>query len=196
LQALVSTNHNICETGNIAAYVDGELDPGTRADLEEHVKQCASCASELQAQRLFMCELDSALASPFAPAVPANFAQVVAVHAESDMRGVRDRSEHTRALRFCIILGLAAFALLGVASSKAVILNVRSVAGKVFGILGLFGRATFDAAAGFTVVSRVVSRGLIPDSRLAGLAGLFLVILAIAILSLLISRYHRTRVIE
>lgn len=192
----MSTNYNICDTGNIAAYVDGELEPGQRAALEEHIKQCARCASELQAQRLFMCELDSAMASPFDLAVPPNFAQVVAVRAESDMRGVRNRSEHTRALRFCIILGLAAFALLGVASSKAVILNVRSVAVKVFGVLGLFGRASFDAAAGFTVISRVVSRGLIPDSRLAGLAGLFLVILAIAVLSLLISRYHRTRVIE
>lgn len=192
----MSTNHNICETNHIAAYIDGELEPAHRAALEEHIKHCAGCASELHTQRLFMCELDSALASPFDLAVPPNFAQVVAVRAESDMRGVRDRAEHRRALRFCIILGLAAFALLGVASSKAVILNVRSVAGKVFGVLGLFARTSFDAAAGFTVISRVVSRGLIPDSRLAGLAGLFLVILAIAVLSLLISRYHRTRVTE
>jgi anti-sigma factor RsiW len=192
----VPTNHNICESDYIAAYIDGELEPDHHTALEEHIKQCARCASELHAQRLFMCELDSALASPFDLAVPQNFAQVVAVRAESDMRGVRNRAEHTRALRFCIILGLAAFALLGVASSKAVILNVRSVAGKVLGVMGLFARTTFDAAAGFTVVSRVVSRGLIPDSRLAGLAGLFLVILAIAVLSLLISRYHRTRVTE
>ena len=112
------------------------------------------------------------------------------------MRGVRDAKEHTKALRFCIILGLAAFALLGVASSKAVFLNLRSIAGKMFGVLSLFSRATLDAAAGFTVISRVVSRGLIPDSRLVGLVGLFLVILAIAVLSLLLSRYHRTRVID
>ena len=192
----MSTNHNICETENLTAYIDGELESGRHAALEEHIKQCARCASELQAQRLFMCELDSALAGPFDLAVPPNFAQMVAVRAESDMRGVRDRSEHRRALRFCIILGLAAFALLGVASSKAIILNVRSVAAKAFGVLGFFGRTTFDAAAGFTVISRVVSRGLIPDSRLAGLISLFLVILAIAVLSLLISRYHRTRVSE
>lgn len=192
----MSTNPNICQTESIAAYVDGELDHCDRAALEEHIKQCVSCTSELQAQRLFMCELDSALASPFELAVPANFAQVVAVRAESDMRGVRNRSEHKRAVQFCIILGLAAFALLGVASSKAVFLNLRSIAGKMFGVLSLFSRATLDAAAGFTVISRVVSRGLIPDSRLVGLVGLFLVILAIALLSLLLSRYHRTRVID
>ncbi len=186
----------ICETEKIAAFIDGDLEPSERAALEEHFKHCSRCTSELQAQRLFMCELDSALAGSHELAVPANFARVVAVHAESDMRGVRHRKEHTRALQFCIILGLTAFALLGVASSKAVMLNIASGAGKVFGVLGVFARTTFDAAAGVTVISRVVSRGLIPDSRLAGLAGLLLVILAIAVLSLLISRYHRTRFIE
>lgn len=186
----------ICETEKIAAFIDGDLDPAELAALEEHIEHCSRCTSELQAQRLFMCELDSALASRFEIEVPSDFARVVAVHAESDMRGVRDRKEHTKALRFIIILGLAAFALLGVASSKAVILNVRSVAGKAFGVLGIFARTTLDAAAGVTVVSRVISRGLISDSRLAGLAALLLVVLAIAVLSLLISRYHRTRVIE
>ena len=192
----MSTNDYICETENIAAYVDGELEPARRADLEDHIKQCAHCASELQAQRLFMCELDSVLASRFDLPVPPNFAQVVAVRAESDMRGVRDSAEHKRALRFCIVLGLAAFALLGVAASKAVILNVRAAGGKVVGVLGFFAKNAFDAAAGFTVMSRVVSRGIIADSRLAGMAALFLVVLAVAVLSFLISRYHRTRLID
>jgi succinate dehydrogenase hydrophobic anchor subunit len=190
-----NTDH-ICETENIAAYIDGELDPALVATLEEHIKRCSRCASELQAQQLFMCELDSALASPFDLEVPGNFAQVVAVHAESDMRGVRDRAEHTRALRFCIILAVAAFALLGAASSKAIILNIRVVADKVFGVIGFFAKAIYDAAAGFTLISRVVSRGLITDSRLTTLTGILLVALAIGLLSLLISRYHRTRSIQ
>ncbi len=192
----MSTNAYICETENIAAYIDGELEPGRRAALEEHLKQCAECAADLQAQRVFMCELDSALASPFELAVPPNFAQVVAVRAASDMRGVRDAAEHKRALRFCIVLGLAAFALLGVAASKAVLLNVRGMAGKVVGVLGFFAKTTADAASGLTVMSRVAGQGLVIDSRLAGIAGLFVVVLAIAVLSFLISRYHRTRLID
>ncbi|MEP6818961.1 MAG: zf-HC2 domain-containing protein [bacterium] len=192
----MSTNAYICEKENIAAYIEGELEPAFHSALEDHLKECAPCAAELHAQRLFMCELDSVLASPFDLAVPANFAQVVAVNAKSDMRGMRDTAEHARALRFCIILGLAAFALLGFASSKAVILSVRSFAGKVFGVLGFFAEAIFNAATGFTVISRVFSRGLIADSRLAGFAGLLLVVLAIAVLSRLIARYHRTRLIE
>jgi anti-sigma factor RsiW len=192
----VSTSDYICETENIAAYIEGDLEPALNSALEEHLKECAHCASELRAQRLFMCELDSALASPFDLEVPVNFARVVAVNAKSDMRGMRDSSEHARALRFCIILGLAAFALLGFASSKAAVLSVRSFAGKVFGALGFFVEAIFNAAAGFAVVSRIVSRGLISDSRLSGLAGLLLLVLAIAVLSRLITRYHRTRLIE
>jgi len=192
----VSNNDHLCETEKIAAYIDGDLEPALLSALEQHIKQCSRCASELQAQRLFMCELDSALASPFDLEVPANFAQVVAVRAESDMRGVRDRAEHTRALRFCIVLALAAFAFLGAASSKAVVLNIRLVANKVFGVIGFFAKAIYDAAAGFTLISRVVSRGLIADSRITTLAGLFLVALAIGLLSLLISRYHRMRSID
>ncbi len=192
----MSTSDYTCETENIAAYIDGELDPARRTALEEHLKQCPSCATELQTQRIFMCELNSALANRYELAVPPNFAQVVAVHAESDMRGVRNLAEHKRALRFCIILGLAAFALLGVAASKAVFFSARSMAGKVFGVVSLFAKTTFDAASGFTVISRVVSRGLIADSRLASMAGLFVLVLAIAVLSFLIARYHRTRLVD
>ncbi len=192
----MSNSNYTCESENIAAYIDGDLEPALRSALEEHVKECASCEAELREQRLFMCELDSALASPFNLAVPPNFARVVAAHAESDMRGARDASERKRALRFCIILSLAAFALLGFASSKAVFLNARAVVGKLFGTVNVFAQTIFEAAAGFIVLLRVLSRGLIADSSLAGLAGLLLVVLAVGVLSLLISRYHRTRLIE
>jgi hypothetical protein len=192
----VTTSDHICDTEKIAAFIEGDLETPERAALEDHIKQCSRCTSELQAQRQFMCELDSALASPFELAVPPNFAQVIAVHAESDMRGVRDRAEHRKALRICLILGLAAFALLGMTASKALVLTAQSVADKTLGVLGLFAKTSFDAASGFTVVSRVFSRGLIADSRLIGLFGLLVVVLAIGLLSLLISRYHRTRLID
>lgn len=190
------TNESICTTENIAAYVDGDLEPALRSSLETHLKECSRCTSELHTQQLFMCELDSALASPLDLEVPENFAQVIAVRAESDMRGVRDRAENARALRFCIILGLAAFALLGFASSKAIFLNARSFASKSFGIVTFCGEAILNAATGFSVITRVGSRAVIADSRLSGFAGLLFVILAVAVLSRLIARYHRTRLIE
>jgi anti-sigma factor RsiW len=192
----VYTSDHLCETEKIAAFIDGDLDAAARTILEEHIGQCSRCTLELQAQRQFMCELDSALASPFDLAVPPNFAQVVAVHAESDMRGVRARAEHRKALRICVSLGLAAFALLGVTASKALVFAGQSLADRTLGVLGFFAKASYDAAAGVTVVSRVFSRGLIAESGLIGLLGLLIVVLAIGMLSLLILRYHRTRLTE
>jgi hypothetical protein len=128
--------------------------------------------------------------------VPKDFAKVIAAHAQSDMRGVRNRAEHRRALRFCIVLAIAAFALLGATSSKILIFSARSIVDKTFGIVGLIGRTLYDAAAGFTVIARVLSGGLVIDSRVASLTFLVLLALAIGLLSLLISRYHRTRLIE
>jgi anti-sigma factor RsiW len=192
----VPTSDYICEPENIAAYIEGDLDPDLRVIFESHLKECARCSSELQQQRQFMCELDSALASPLELAVPPNFAQVVAVHAASDMRGVRDSAEHARALRFCIVLGLAAFALLGFASSKAVVLSAKSLAAKVLSAVTFFAEAAFNALTGVALLARVVSRGLFADSRNAGLAGLVFVVLAVVVLSRLIARYHRTRLLD
>jgi anti-sigma factor RsiW len=189
----MSVNHYICESAKIAAFIDGELGPAECLTVSKHLEQCTRCRAELQDQRQFMCELDSALASPFNLPVPTNFAEVVAVRAESDMRGVRDRAEHTKAILFCVMLALSAFALLGAGTSESVILNVQSILDKVLGVLELFGRAIYDAAAGFTVILRVLSGGLISDSRLVGFTTLVFVALAISLLSLLIARYHRTR---
>ena len=186
----------ICESENIAAYIEGDLDPAVRLALESHLKECAGCSLELQQQRQFMCELDSALAGRIDLAVPTNFAQVVAVHAASDMSGVRDSSEHARALRYCVVLGLAAFALLGFASSKAVVLSAKSIASKAFAMLGFFAEMVFNALTGVVLMARVVSRSLFNDSRGTGIAGLLFVVLAVIVLSRLIARYHRTRLVD
>ena len=185
-----------CEPENIAAYIEGDLHPSERLALEEHLQQCESCNLELQEQRRFMCELDSAFSNPFELAVPPNFAQVVAVRAESDMRGVRDSIEHKRALQLCILVGLAAFVFLGAAASKAEIAGAASVISKVAGILGLVGRTVYEAAAGLASMARLLSRSLMTSSPLAGLAAFVAIAAAVGLLSRLIVRYHRTRVVE
>jgi hypothetical protein len=190
------TENNICQSDQIAAFVDDELEPAQRLAFEQHVRICDSCAAELRAHSTFMRELDTALAGRFDLEVPPDFAKVVAVHAENDMRGVRDATEHRRALRYCIILGLVAFALLGVASSRALLARVQSFFKAIFGIISLFGKTIYDAMAGFSVLARVFRRGVIADVGLADLVALLLFAFAIALLTLLISRYHRTRVLD
>ncbi|HYJ86350.1 MAG TPA: zf-HC2 domain-containing protein [Pyrinomonadaceae bacterium] len=192
----MATTEYICSTEKIAAFIEGDLETGDRLALETHIAQCARCTSELQAQQLFMCELESALANAEDVSVPRNFAKVVAVRAESDMSGLRNASEHKKALRLCLILALAAFALLGVTATKSVLVDAQSIVNKGFAFFGLMGKAAYDALVGFGVVLRVLSSGFISDSRFAGLTALLFVALAIGLLTLLISRYHRTRLSE
>lgn len=186
----------ICHSEKIAAFVDDELEPSVRAAVEQHLRECERCAGDLRAHRAFMRELESALSDRLDLEVPPNFAKVVAVHAENDMRGVRDRAEHRRALRYCIVLSLVTFALLGVASSRALLSSLQSVFRASLGVIGLFGKTLYDALAGFSVVFRVFKRGLVTDSNLAALGFFVLFLLAIGFLTLLISRYHRTRVLD
>ena len=192
----MTKDKNICQSDQISAFVDDELEPVIRLAFEEHLSACESCAAELRQHRSFMRELDTALANRFDLEVPPNFAKVVAVHAENDMRGVRDRAEHRRALRYCIIIGLVAFALLGVASSRAVLTSVQAFFKAVFGIIGLFGKTVYDAMAGFSVLARVFRRGLLGNAGLAELGAVLLFALVIGLLTLFISRYHRTRVLD
>jgi anti-sigma factor RsiW len=192
----VNNHDHICEPENIAAYIEGDLESSARIALEEHIKQCDRCVLELQEQRRFMCELDSAFRGPFELAVPTNFAQVVAVHAESDMRGVRNTAEHKRALQFCILLGLAAFILLGAAASKAEIAGAASAVSKAAGIFGLIARTIYEAAAGLASMARLLSRSLLAASPITGFAVFIVIAIAIGLLSLLVVRYHRTRVVD
>ena len=181
---------HLSQVEQIAAYIDGDLDASACALLEQHLLECRLCNSELYAQRLFMSELDATLTlAPDLP-VPRNFAQIVAARAASDMSGVRDGIEHRRAFRFCLILALASFALLGAAASKAVFFSGRTVANQIFGIFGLLWTTLYDVAVGLTVILRVISGALIPESPFTGLAALLLA-LGIVLLSLLISSYHK-----
>jgi hypothetical protein len=182
-------DHNL-QMEQIAAYLDGDLDASETALFELHLLECAPCNLELKAQRLFICELDATLMlAPDVP-VPSNFARIVAARAASDMSGVRDGIEHKRAFRFSLILALAAFALIGVAASKSVFFSGRTVVNQILGICELLGTTLYDVAVGLTVISRVISGALIPESPFVGLAALLLA-LGIVLLSLLISSYHK-----
>lgn len=192
----MTSENNICESEQIAAFVDDELEPVPRLEFEEHVRGCDSCARELQAHWTLMRELDTALASRFDLEVPPDFAKVVAVHAENDMRGVRDRAEHRKALRYCIVLGLLAFALLGVASSRALLGSAESFFRAIFGVVNLLGKTVYDAMSGVSLLARAFRRSIGGDAGASDLLALFLFVFAIGLLTLLISRYHRTRVLD
>jgi anti-sigma factor RsiW len=185
----------ICQKNLIAAYVDGELGDVANAIFEQHVELCAECRTELRAHRVFVCELDAALAGKVEIPVPDDFSKVIAVRARSDMRGVRSRSENRKALAICLVLALIGFGLLGATAREAVfVLGGRFIAA-VISIGGFVSQAVYDAVAGLVVISRVLGHKIVVSS---GSVGVLLVVLAVAVfvLSRLISDYHRTGATE
>ena len=192
---MTTAQEKYCERNLIAAYVDGELDEDLTQRVDEHLQGCALCRSELQAHRLFVCELDAALTDSVDIPVPADFSRMVAARATSDMRGVRTRAEHRKALGICMLLALIGFALLGATARETVVLIVEKFVTTVAGLVGFAATAVYDAVAGLAVIFRVLSRKAIIES---GSLGPVVVLLAVAILLLtrLLSKYHRTSATE
>lgn len=192
---MAKVQEKICERNLIAAYVDGELDTDLTLLFEDHVEACAACRAELRAHRLFVCELDAAMAESAEMPVPDDFSRMVAARAASDMRGVRTHSEHRKALTICAALALVGFTLLGAAARHTVFTIAERFVGTVFSVIGFVATAVYDTLAGFAVVFRVLSKKVIIES---GSLGPLVVLLALAILILsrLISKYHRTSATE
>jgi len=188
-------SNNICHSehlpAKVAAYLDGQLEIAAMDQFEAHVEGCQPCRAELNAQRQFLCELDSVLSTPKELSIPEDFARIVSARAESDMRGVRTGGERRRALLFCLALGLAAFVLLGATAGTSLLIAAALLTNKVLGVLSLLWTTLYDAAIGMTIVSRVIVKMFLPESPLTSLAALLVLVLAVASLSHLIISYHR-----
>src|SRR5215475_4537728 len=112
-----------CPKEMVAAYLDGMLDAETGQLFEQHLCDCKFCNAELNEQRRLIVSLDSTLGLTSDLPLPQNFVRIVTARAESDFRGMRDRLEHKRAARYCVILAVAGFALIGAAAGKALLVS-------------------------------------------------------------------------
>ena len=191
---MTTVQEKFCESNFIAAYVDGELDEDLAQRFEEHLQNCEPCRVELRLHRLFICELDATLTETEIP-MPRDFSRIIATRATSDMRGVRTRAEHRKALGICMILALIGFALLGATARETVFLVAEKFVSTVAGLVGFAATAVYETVAGLAVISRVLSRKIIVES---GSLGPMIVVLAVAIVLLtrLLSKYHRTSATE
>ena len=192
---MTRVEQKICQKNLIAAYVDGELSDVANAIFEQHVEDCSDCRAELRAHRVFVCELDAALTGKVDIPVPDDFSKVIAVRARSDMRGVRSRSEHRKAIGICMVLALTGFGLLGATAREDVLALAGRFITSVFSIGTFISQLVYDAVAGVVVISRVLGHRIVVSS---GSVGVLLVVLAVAVfvLSRLISDYHRTGATE
>ena len=185
----------ICERDLFAAYVDGELDVATTLLFEEHVETCGACRAELQAHRLFVCELDAALTDKVEIPVPVDFSRLVATRATTDMRGVRTRSENRKALGICMVLALGGFALMSAAARDSVFAIGEGFVAAALSVAGFISNVVYDTGAAVAVIFGVMSRKLIVETGSLGPLVVLLVI-AVLMLSRLISNYHRTGATE
>lgn len=192
---MTRVEQKICQKNLIAAYVDGELGDVASAIFEQHVEDCPDCRAELRAHRVFVCELDAALAGKVEIPVPDDFSKVIAVRARSDMRGVRSRSEHRKAIAICLVLALTGFGLLGTTARESMLAFGGRFITAVISLGSFVSQVVYDAVAGLVVISRVLGQKIVAGS---GSLGLLLVVLAVAVfvLSRLISDYHRTGATE
>src|SRR5947209_6305643 len=172
-----------CQSDQIAAYIDGELDEVMRTLLEQHINDCADCRADLHEQQRLLCALDSTLLKQPALPLPGQFAEIVAVNARSDMHGMRDTREYQRALWWCMALGAAAIVFLGWASSQIIVSLARKVVYQTAQICLLAWSVAYDAASGVAVISRAVSREVLPQSHFAAFMTLILLTLAVVLLS-------------
>jgi anti-sigma factor RsiW len=185
----------ICERDLCASYVDGELDADLTLLFEEHLQSCSRCRAELQAHRLFVCELDAALMDSVEIPVPAGFSKMVAARAATDMRGVRTHPEHRKALAICMILALGGFALVGASARDAIFAIGGNFIAAVVSVGEFLSSVVYDAGATVAVVFGVLSRKVIVETG-SLVPVLVLLVVAILILSRLISHYHRTGATE
>lgn len=193
----METNNQYCQGEEIAvqvaAYLDGQLEASALELFESHLESCHPCRTELNAQRQFLCELDSALSPLEELPIPKDFARIVSACAESDMRGVRQGGERRRALLVCLALAATAFTLLGATAGNSLLVSGRLLLNKVLGVIGLLWTALNDAFVGLAIILRVVTRMFLPQSQITNLAALILLGIAVVSLSHLIISYHRHR---
>src|SRR5207249_5249467 len=147
-----AAHDNACPFEDIAAYLDGELHGEELHIFEVHVEMCKECAGELRTQRQLLCTIDVALTDPMPFCLPKDFTRVVAVHAESDLSRIRNRTERRRALQLCAMLALGAFGLLGAAASSLVFQPVRTLLQLVARVSDLLWQTTYDAGIGLVVI--------------------------------------------
>src|SRR5262249_2163468 len=91
-----------CPSLDIAAYIDGELSPDAEIALERHLATCSFCTEELNLQKQFVNALNCSLGA--VPEIPADFTKRIVTNAESNVRGLRRKSEWLNALFVCVAL--------------------------------------------------------------------------------------------
>lgn len=174
MTAQISQIKNECPSGEISAYIDGELSPADELNLEKHLFGCSICLAELNEQKSFLSALSSSLEQEKEFELPKNFTKTIVANAESRVTGLRRPRERINAVLICTALFL--FILLALGSDTASLPAVFGMALEKVIAVGAFAfRIIYSVSLGVAVVTRSVSSQIFFSSYISFLlfAGLF-----------------------
>jgi len=184
------TSEIMCPRQDIAAYIDGELNPRDELNLEMHLARCLMCTSELNEQKKLLCFLDGAMLEKNEIEVPVNFTKIVVANAQGKVSGLRQPQERFRALFVCACLFF--LVLLGLGNeTQTVVKTFINFSEQILAVSGFVWHFVYDFAFGTAIILRSVSSQLLFNS---GASIAFLIILflfSIVFLSKLLFRFNR-----
>ena len=159
-----------CSPILVQEYLDGELPYRDEAAFESHLSSCKTCLDELNLQKSVLGILDH----DAEPVLPADFAAVVAMRADSQVTGLRRTKERIYAFSIVAFLILAAAVLLAFDISRP-IASFEALIGKFVAFLAMIGSVLANIAIGMYVVAKVFAQ---PADRQTAI---FVFVLAVAI---------------
>src|ERR1044072_2968749 len=130
-----------CPSTDIAAYIEGELFLDAELFLERHHANCSICTEKLNLQKQFVNALNNSLG--FAPEIPADFTKRIVANAESNVRGLRRKSEWLNALFVCCAPLFFVLFTLG-ASARGAFLFFFDVFGQLAAVFSVVSHLLYD----------------------------------------------------
>ncbi len=186
----IAQSKKVCPREEIAAYIDGELEPRRELELEMHFAVCAVCNAELNVQKKLLCALDSALLTEREVTLPADFTKIVVTKAESNVSGLRRPQERRHALFICAALFLPLLIGFG-AETETVLTAFGKFGEQILAVGGLVFHLFYDLAVGATVILRSLSSQFVFNSFASISFLLILLIVSLITVSRLVIRFNR-----
>jgi anti-sigma factor RsiW len=180
-----------CLCTEVSAFLDGELSVRDEQNFELHLSNCEQCKAELLTQKQMLCALSLAFDSPKHEfELPKNFTKTIVTKAESNVSGLRNPKERSRAFILCLIL--FAFVIIALGESFGKFLSVwQTITEQVVAVIGFTADFAVDVFTGLAVVLRALGQKFVFDSQVSTLVFLVFFLIVFTIFSNILIRHHR-----
>jgi hypothetical protein len=146
----------ICPRPEIILFIDGELSVREEELLEFHLLNCNICKNELNEQKQLLRAMNFALNEDKNIELPKDFAKVIAVRAESNVSGLRNKKE--RKIAFFSVTLMFTFALIGLSGKIESILSfLVKIGDELYSILSFSFHVFMDLFTGLSFIIKILS---------------------------------------